>query len=108
MNVLINALSPYIVPAIIVFVGYFAHRAISYIPAQQRAYAKQWADIVVAMVEQQFAGRSAEEKKQIAMDAIKGFFTAFNLPCPPDAILSALIEAAVNALPSTLQGGKTA
>jgi|SRR5579872_192607 len=110
MNQLITALIPYVVPVVLIVVGYFGHRVISYIPAQQRAYVEQWAKIAVAFVEQNYAGKSDEEKKQLAMDAIKGFFKAFNLPLPSDDILSAFIEAAVNALPkaipaSTLQGG---
>jgi len=101
MNPLVSALTPYVVPAVLIVLGYFGHRVISFIPAQQRAYAKQWADVVVAMVEQKFANQSDEQKKQLALDALKDFFEAFHLPCPPDAILSALIEAAV----LTLQGG---
>lgn len=108
MNALVTTLIPYVVPAVLIIVGYFGHRALSYIPAQQRAYIEQWAKIAVAMVEQNYAGKSDEEKKQLAMDAIKGFFKAFNLPLPPDDILSAFIEAAVQALSSTLQGGKPA
>ena len=109
MNQLITSILPYVVPSVLIVAGYFCHLAINYIPAQQRTYLKQWADMVVAMVEQQYAGKSDEEKKQIAMDALKGFFKAFNLPCPPDAILSAAIEAAVKFLDiNPLQGGKAA
>lgn len=103
MNQFLTDLIPYIVPTALIVAGYLCHLAISHIPSQQRAYLDKWANIVVAMVEQQYAGKSNEEKKQIAMDALKEFFKAFNLPCPPDAILSAVIEAAVKALkPSTV------
>jgi LL-H family phage holin len=109
MNQLITALIPYVVPSILIVAGYLCHLAINYIPAQQRAYLDKWANMVVAMVEQQFAGKSDEEKKQLAMDELKAFFKAFNLPCPPDAILSTAIEAAVKFLShTTLQGGKSA
>lgn len=106
MNQLITAIAPYIVPAVIILAGYFYHLVAVHVPAQQRAYIESFAKTAVAMVEQQFAGKSDEEKKQLAMDAVKGFFKAFNLPCPPDEVLSAFIEAAVKALDSTLQGGK--
>lgn len=80
---------------------YIYHIAAQHIPAQQRAYIEKWAYAAVAMVEQQFAGKTDEEKKALAMDKLKDFFKAFNLPVPPDDILSAFIEAAVNALPPT-------
>jgi LL-H family phage holin len=108
MNALVTTLIPYVVPVILIILGYFGHRVISYIPAEQRAYLEQWAKMAVAYVEQNYAGKSDEEKKQIAMDAIKAFFKAFKLPCPPDAILSTAIESAVKFLDATLQGGKTA
>lgn len=105
MNTIL-ALIPYAVTYALIVIAYYWHRIIAYVPAQQRQYIMQFAHTAVLMVEQQFAGKTNEEKKQIAMDAIKGFFAAFNLPCPPDDVLSAFIEAAVNALPSTLQGEK--
>lgn len=109
MNQLLTAITPYIVPTIIILAGYFYHLIAVHIPAQQRAYIEAFTKSAVLMVEQQFAGKSNEEKKQIAMDAVKGFFKTFNLPCPPNDILSAFIEAAVKALEtSTLQGGKAA
>jgi LL-H family phage holin len=97
MNTII-ALIPYAVPSALIVIAYYWHRIVAYIPAQQRQYILQFAHTAVMMVEQQFAGKTNEEKKQIAMDAVKGFFVAFNLPVPPDAILSAFIEAAVKAL----------
>jgi LL-H family phage holin len=108
MNVVITAITPYIVPTVLIVVGYFGHRVVSYIPAQQRTYLDKWASMVVAFVEQNYASKSDEEKKQIAMDELKAFFKAFNLPAPPDAILSTAIEAAVKFLDATLQGGKSA
>jgi hypothetical protein len=78
---------------------YIYHIVAQHTPAQQRAYIEKWAAAAVAMAEQQFAGKTNEERKAIAMDALKGFFKAFSLPVPPDDILSAFIEAAVNALP---------
>jgi LL-H family phage holin len=108
MNALVNALIPYVVPTVLVILVYVWHLIILYIPAQQRAYLDKWASIVVAFVEQNYEGKSDEEKKQIAMDELKAFFKAFNLPCPPDAILSTAIEAAVKFLDTTLQGGKRA
>jgi hypothetical protein len=57
------------------------------------------------VIEQQYAGKSNEEKKVLAMDEVKSFFKAFNLPVPPDDILSSFIEAAVNALPPTTSLG---
>lgn len=103
MNAVLTALIPYLVPIIVIIVGYFYHLVYVHIPAQQRAYIEAWAKIAVAMVEQKFANQTDEQKKQFAVDALKDFFLAFHLPCPPDAILSAFIDAAVNAL---LQGGK--
>lgn len=107
MNQLITVLIPYVVPAVLILAGYTIHHFAQYIPAQQRAYLDQWAKMAVAFVEQNYAGKSDEEKKQIAMDTIKAFFKAFNLPCPPDAILSTAIEAAVKFLDNAtpLQGG---
>lgn len=103
---IIVALIPYVVPTVFIVLGYFWHKAVTYIPAQQRAYLDKWAIMAVAYIEQKFAGKTNEEKKALAMNKIKSFFNAFKLPCPPDDILSAAIEAAVNALPkSTLQGG---
>jgi len=78
---------------------YVYHIAAQHIPAQQRAYIEQWAAVAVSMVEQQYVGKSDGEKKALAMAEVKGFFKAFNLPLPPDDILSSFIEAAVNALP---------
>jgi hypothetical protein len=88
---------------------------VNHIPAQQRMYIETFAETAVAMVAQQFAGKTNEEKKAIAMTEIKGFFKAFNLPIPPDDVISAFIESAVNALNKTtpvplsvtLQGGST-
>jgi uncharacterized phage protein gp47/JayE len=80
---------------------YIYHIAAQHIPAQQRAYIEKWAAVAVATAEQQYAGKSNEEKKAIAMDEVKAFFKAFNLPLPSDDILGSFIEAAVNALPST-------
>lgn len=80
---------------------YIYHQVSARIPAEKRKYVEQWAAIAVAMVEQQYAGKTNEEKKQIAMGELIGFFKAFNLPVPPDDVLSAFIEAAVNALPPT-------
>lgn len=98
MNQLLTAITPYIVPTIIILAGYTYHLVAVHIPAQQRAYIEAFTKSAVLMVEQQFSGKSDEEKKQLAMDAVKGFFKAFNLPCPPDDVLSAFIEAAVKAL----------
>lgn len=106
MNTVTSAIIPYIVPTILIIVGYVIHVVMTYIPAQQRSYIVTFAEKAVAYVEQVSAGKSDEEKKQMAMDAIIGFFKAFNLPIPPLDILSAFIEAAVNALPTPLQGGK--
>lgn len=98
---IIVALIPYVVPSVLIVIGYLYHLLAQLLPAQQRAYIERWAAVAVAMVEQQFAGKSNEEKKALAMNEVKAFFRAFNLPVPPDDILSAFIEAAVNALPST-------
>jgi hypothetical protein len=82
---------------------YIYHVLAQHIPAERRKYIEQWAAVAVTMVEQQYAGKSNEEKKQIAMGELIDFFKAFNLPVPPADILSSFIEAAVNALPSTAQ-----
>lgn len=97
------ALIPYVVPSVLIVIGYVYNLLAQHLPAQQRAYIESWAAVAVAMVEQQFAGKTNEEKKALAMNEVKAFFRAFNLPIPPDDILSAFIEAAVNALPSTAQ-----
>ncbi len=112
---IIVALIPYLVPEIIVVLVYVYHIVAVHIPAQQRTYVERWATVAVAYVEQKSAGISDEEKKQLAMVKIKGFFKAFNLPIPPDDVLSSFIEAAVQALDkatpvtvvrqSALQGG---
>jgi LL-H family phage holin len=77
---------------------YIYHLVAVHIPAEKRKYAERFAANAVAFVEQKYAGDTSEEKKAIAMNAIKGFFKDFNLPAPDDATLSKLIEAAVNAL----------
>lgn len=82
---------------------YIYHILAQHIPAERRKYIEQWAAVAVATVEQQYIGKSNEEKKIIAMDEVKAFFNAFNLPLPSDDILSAFIEAAVNVLPSATQ-----
>jgi hypothetical protein len=103
---LIIALIPYTLPELIVILVYTYHLVAVHIPGQQRAYLEQWAKMAAAYVEQKAAGKSDEEKKALAMSKIKSFFNAFKLPCPPDDVLSAAIEAAVKFLPkSTLQGG---
>lgn len=78
---------------------YIYHIVAQHIPAQQRAYIEKWSSAVVSMVEQQYAGKSNNDKKVIAMSELKDIFQAFKLPVPPDNILSSFIEAAVNALP---------
>jgi hypothetical protein len=78
---------------------YIYHIVAQRVPAQQRAYIEKWATAAVAMVEQQYSGKSNSDKKLIAMHSIKDFFRAFKLPVPPDDVLSSFIEAAVNALP---------
>jgi len=109
MNALVTSIAPYVVPTVLIIIGYFWHLFSVHIPGQQRAYITVFAEKAVAMVEQKFAGQTDEQKKAFAMEAVKGFFKAFNLPLPSDAVISAFIEAAVQALPkSTLQGGKSA
>jgi len=98
MTQLITALTPYLVPIIVIIVGYFYHLLLVHLPAQQRAYVERWASVAVAMVEQQFPESSNAEKKDHAMIMLKSFFMTFKLPVPDDGILSAFIEAAVNAL----------
>lgn len=98
MTQLFIAIIPYLAPLIIIIVGYFYHIIIVHLPAQQRAYVTQWADTVVAFVEQQFPGSSNAEKKEHAMVMLRLFFKTFKLPIPDDTVLSAFIEAAVNAL----------
>jgi hypothetical protein len=95
---IIIALIPYFVPMIIIIIGYFYHLFTVHLPAEQRLYISGFADTAVQMVEQQFALSSNSEKKDHAMVMIRAMFKAFNLPIPPDAVLSAFIEAAVSAL----------
>ncbi len=95
---IIIAIIPYLVPLVIIIIGYFYHLLLVHLPGQQRAYVTQWADTVVAFVEQQFPGSSNTEKKDHAMVMLRSFFKTFKLPVPDDTVLSAFIEAAVNAL----------
>ncbi|HEX9502862.1 MAG TPA: phage holin, LLH family [Patescibacteria group bacterium] len=101
MNVLIASLAQYAVPLVVLIIGYICHIVVVHIPAQQRAYITQWADVAVLKAEQFGAGKTSAEKKQLAMDTLSGFFKAFNLPLPSSDILSSFIEAAVNQLPTT-------
>jgi flagellar biosynthesis protein FliQ len=110
MNGVITAIVPYIVPTIIVVLGYAIHQTATYIPAQQRAYISMFADMAVRMVESQFASYTEAQKEAAALSAIKDLFKAFNLPVPNDTILTSIIVAAFQALTSsttTLQGGKS-
>lgn len=95
---IIIAIIPYLVPLIIIIIGYFYHLLLVHLPAQQRAYVETWANTVVTFVEQQFPGSSNAEKKEHAMVMLRSFFKTFKLPVPDDTVLSAFIEAAVNAL----------
>ena len=112
MNALLNAIVPYIVPAIFILVGYAIHHFGRYIPAQQRAYISMFADMAVRMVREQMAGMTDAEQKAASLNDIKVLFKAFNLPAPADDILIGIINAAFNALnnppTATLQGGKPA
>jgi hypothetical protein len=98
MNALIVQLAPQIAIIVVAIVGYIFHIVVLHIPAQQRTYISQWADVAVAEAEQFGANKTDAEKKQMAMNTITGFFKAFNLPLPPSDVLSSFIEAAVNAL----------
>ena len=99
MNTVLTAIAPYIVSIVAIIIGYFSHRVISYIPAQQRAYIAPFAQVIVAMIEQKYAGFSDEQKKALALSALKSLFKDLHLPAPSDDVLEAFIEAAVNALP---------
>lgn len=101
MNALIISLAPQIAIIVVAVVGYIYHIVAIHIPAQQRAYLEQWGRIVALKAEQFGAGKTNAEKKQMAMNDLVGFFSAFKLPVPPLDILSAAIEAAVNLLPAT-------
>jgi hypothetical protein len=85
---------------------YIYHQVAVHVPAEKRKYAERFAASAVAFVAQQYAGRSNEEKKAIAMATAKEFFKTFDLPAPDDEVLSKLIEAAVNALPPDIPPAK--
>lgn len=101
-NAIIIAIIPCLVPLIIIILGYFYHILVIHLPAQQRLYVETWANTVVAFVEQQFPGSSNTEKKDHAMVMLRSFFKTFKLPVPDDTVLSAFVEAAVNALSNPL------
>jgi len=98
MNALIGSFAQYIVPLVVLIAGYVYHLVNVHIPAETRAYLAPFADRAVLFVEQQFAGSTSTQKKQMAMDAIHGFFKVAKLPAPPDDVLSKWIEASVNTL----------
>lgn len=98
MNGVIIAIVPYVVPTIIIVIGYVVHRAATYIPAQQRAYISMFADMAVRWVSVKFASYTDAQKEAAALSAIKDLFKSFNLPSPPDSILTAIIAAAFHAL----------
>jgi len=110
MNAVILAITPYIVPLIIIVAGWFIHHFSTYLPAQQRAYISMLADMAVRMIEQQFSGYTDAQKQTAALESLKGLFKAFGLPLPDDAILSGIIAAAFHALENPpvnpLQGKK--
>lgn len=107
---IIVALIPYIVPMAFMGIIYLYHTIIIHLPEQQRTYIESFAATAVQMVEQRFEGRTGDEKKAIAMDALQGFFKAFKLPTPEYYILNSFIESAVLEMnrikPTPLQGGK--
>lgn len=96
MNALITALIPYAVPAALIVIGYFYHLLVVHIPAQQRLYFSQFVNNGVLLVEQQYKDKTSEEKKAIAVQAVKSLYKSFHLPAPEDSVISLAIETAVN------------
>src|SRR5260370_24743236 len=96
MNAIIVALIPYVVPAVLIVVGYFYHIIFVHIPAQQRTYFSQFVNNAVILVEQQYKDKTSEEKKALAMQGVKNLFKVFHLPAPDDSVISLAIETAVS------------
>jgi hypothetical protein len=70
------------------------------LPDNQRAALEQFARQAVAQVEQQYENNPG--KKALAMASITTMFKAFNLPVPPPEAIDVAIEAAVQALPPSV------
>lgn len=98
MSQLALTLIPYLVPAVIIVLGYFAHVMFVYLPSQQQQYVIQVVNMAVMMLKEQFASKTQEQQAQLVLAAVKAFFDALNLACPSDAILQAFIIAAIQAL----------
>jgi len=104
---IVVALIPYVAPFIVVGIGYLYHMIVIRLPAEQRSYIESFASTAVHMVEQRFEGKTGDEKRAIAIDALQGFFKAFKLPVPEHYILNSFIESAVLEMNRVKPGGKT-
>jgi LL-H family phage holin len=89
----ITALTP-LYPFLFALAALLFQRLAAKLPHNQQAMLKQIAQLVVSAVEQMGAGKTGQEKKQMAVDMIENILQSFHITIS-SVLIDALVESAV-------------